>query len=105
MRRVELVRWRRAALDLGQVRLADRAPVLLLELAHDLELGDVPAEAAQNALDLAQEADLLTEGHIAISDLISRLAKPCQGAGQVRAEGWPRPPTVDSPCPAGTTGP
>src|SRR6058998_1308503 len=34
-----------------------------------------------------------------------QLAKPCQGAWQVRAEGWPRPPTVDSPCPAGTTGP
>src|SRR5439155_16769912 len=74
-----------SALDLGQVRLADRPPVLLLELAHDLELGDVPAEAAEDALDLAQEAGLLAERHIAIGDLVLQLAIACQEGPNGRA--------------------
>src|SRR5438034_5487571 len=77
----------RPTLDLGQVRLAERPPVLLRELAHDLELGDVPPEATQDPLDLAQEADLLAECHIAIGHaisllemVISQLAISCQEA-------------------------
>src|SRR5438132_14380065 len=94
-----------SALDLGQVRLADRPPVLLPELAHDLELGDVPAEATQDALDLAQEADLLAERHIATGDMTIAISETMSRGRASAGRGLAKAPTVDSPCPTGTTGP
>src|SRR5258706_7792118 len=59
-----------AALDLRQVRLADRPARFFFDRADEFLLSHCSSQAAQRAFDLAQIFEFGSKLHIAISDII-----------------------------------